>query len=225
MTFTRTEMLFSSFLGALDRATGFAKDGGPQTAARVFGHRKSVAQSVSRYLPDQSFGLDVGAGDGSLSRHFNDLEHKLLPLDPYLQSGIRGVAARGEKLPFSDGTFAFVTAVYALHHCDNPDLVLDEICRILTPNGILGVLEEHPRYRGQEFIMQANEYRTNSILHGKARSGKYLASRSHFYEQEDLKSKLQTCGMKLVEEVEYPSLSRIRTLYKSRKILGIYRKL
>jgi len=58
------------------------------------------------------------------------------------------VEADAQNLPFEDGTFDVVTASYGVRNL--PDLVkgLQEMCRVVSPGGQVGILEfGHPRNR------------------------------------------------------------------------------
>jgi SAM-dependent methyltransferase len=51
--------------------------------------------------------------------------------------GIPFVLARGERLPFDDGSFDGVTSSNVLEHARDPWGMLDELLRVLRPGGVL----------------------------------------------------------------------------------------
>jgi len=84
------------------------------------------------------FVLDVGCGSGAA---FENPAFKncpvLLGIDPsdglIQKARSRGAdvaVAKGEWLPFRDHTFDLVVSLTAIHHCSEPDLVLQEILRV-----------------------------------------------------------------------------------------------
>ncbi len=63
-----------------------------------------------------------------------------------------------QKYPFEDNTFDIITMKMVLHHVDNVDFLMSEITRILTPNGVL-IIIEHDSFT---FV----DYMLNDIEHG-----------------------------------------------------------
>lgn len=96
--------------------------------------------------------LDTGAGTGAVTLPLQELtgeEGFVVALDPsagMLQEGrSRGVRTQvrgvGEKLPFPDDTFDFVTMGYALRHVGDLADAFAEYRRVLKPGGKVVVLE------------------------------------------------------------------------------------
>lgn len=80
----------------------------------------------------QVLGLDPSAG------MLHEASHLALPL-------VRGL---GEKLPFPDATFDFVSMGFALRHVADLDALFCEMRRVLKPAGVACVLEiTYPRRR------------------------------------------------------------------------------
>ena len=96
--------------------------------------------------------LDVGTGTGLLAREIVRLlgpSGRVVGLDPswnMMAAGrgelnLRLVQGLGERLPFADGCFDFVTMGYALRHVPDLDQAFKEYSRVLKPGGRLLVLE------------------------------------------------------------------------------------
>lgn len=89
-------------------------------------------------------GLDLGTGPGfvavEIARQRTDLQMVGLDLAAHmvekgLHEAARWLQADGHCLPFASGSLDLVISSFALHHWDNPLRVLNEIARVLAPNG------------------------------------------------------------------------------------------
>jgi demethylmenaquinone methyltransferase/2-methoxy-6-polyprenyl-1,4-benzoquinol methylase len=96
--------------------------------------------------------LDVGTGTGLLGReivHLVGSSGRVIGLDPswnMMAAGrgelsLRFVQGLGERLPFPDARFDFVTMGYALRHVPDLDRTFEEYRRVLKPGGRLLLLE------------------------------------------------------------------------------------
>jgi len=96
--------------------------------------------------------LEVGCGSGNLWKEINLLNYsfKRLILSDFSFGMLYGFRQNNKKseiekfstndvqfLPFPDKTFDLIIANHMLYHVPDIDLALSEICRVLTPNGIL----------------------------------------------------------------------------------------
>lgn len=91
--------------------------------------------------------LDAGCGTGNLARSL--LSEGIPPaavtlLDPSQKMlaqcadlAVPKVQGRLEALPFTDSAFDIVTCVWALETTAEPDLALNELCRVVRPGGVL----------------------------------------------------------------------------------------
>jgi len=94
--------------------------------------------------------LDLGCGAGTYVRFLADLGHQVVGLDYSLPSLSRALAADPKKtghyvegeaysLPFRDECFDFVVSIGVFQTLGNPKRALDEMVRVLRPNGLLVV--------------------------------------------------------------------------------------
>ena len=83
--------------------------------------------------------LDLACGEGRLSENFLD-RHSLLSFDhspTMLQKAPRPKArGDGSRLPFSDGCFGSVAALWCLYHFDDVIEVLRDVKRVLRTGGL-----------------------------------------------------------------------------------------
>lgn len=114
-------------------------------------HRRTLASVLSQQV-SRGRGLDLGTGPGhvALEIAWRQPELRMVGLDlaahmvmrARQQAGRTGLNGRiawpqgdGHALPFADGSFDLVVSSMALHHWDDPSRVLDEIARVLKPDG------------------------------------------------------------------------------------------
>ena len=93
--------------------------------------------------------LDVGCGGGLLAEEFARLGCDVNGIDPSAKSvqvarehaGMSGLTIRycraaGESIPFHDHAFDIVYCCDVLEHVENPEQVIGEISRVLSPGGL-----------------------------------------------------------------------------------------
>jgi SAM-dependent methyltransferase len=102
--------------------------------------------------------LDVGCGGGAMARAVSRERPDLRVHGVDLSRGAVGFAARegegvcfavgdAQRLPYGDAVFDAVSLFDVLEHVDEPERVLDEVARVLRPDGLLHValpLEAQP---------------------------------------------------------------------------------
>lgn len=88
--------------------------------------------SFAEFIPPSSTVLDIGAGEGFVALELSRAGHRveLVDVAPYNRTELPFRLYDGRKLPFDSGTFDIGVLSYVLHHCDYPDVVLDEACRV-----------------------------------------------------------------------------------------------
>jgi SAM-dependent methyltransferase len=108
-------------------------------------------QAIAELLgPSAGSALEIGCGDGRLTRELVDLSGSLAALDPEIPSildavkavpeGVSFLAGSGEELPFADNCLDTVLFTLSLHHQD-PVKALGEARRVLKEDGRILVLE------------------------------------------------------------------------------------
>jgi SAM-dependent methyltransferase len=82
--------------------------------------------------------LDLGCGVGHSFHLLAPRETVGVDIDPGALAGQERetVVADMRELPFPDGSFASVLSVQSLEHVPDPDRVVDEVCRVLSEDGV-----------------------------------------------------------------------------------------
>ncbi|MBT4174353.1 class I SAM-dependent methyltransferase [archaeon] len=84
---------------------------------------------IKKHFKFQGKILDIGAGTGIISKHFENVT-SVDPAEELLkQAKGKTVVAKAEKLPFPNNSFDTVVSLTALHHCDI-DKAIKEIKRV-----------------------------------------------------------------------------------------------
>jgi SAM-dependent methyltransferase len=104
--------------------------------------------------------LDLGCGEGRLSRDLRNLGHDIVGLDasPTMVAaareadpGIEVVLADAAGLPFDDGAFDCVIAFMSLQDVDDYTSAIAEAARVLEPGGRFCIAIVHPLNSAGEF--------------------------------------------------------------------------
>jgi SAM-dependent methyltransferase len=99
-------------------------------------------------LPKRATILELGCGAGTYVRYLAGLGHSVVGVDyalatlrraleAYEGRGAHYVAANGYALPFGPGSFDMVVCIGVLQAVSRPGCLLDEVGRILRPQGII----------------------------------------------------------------------------------------
>ncbi|MGZ4389068.1 MAG: class I SAM-dependent methyltransferase [Gaiellaceae bacterium] len=130
--------------------------------------------------------LEIGCGGGLLLRdalatgaRATGLDHseEMIELARGRAPAADVVLARAEELPFEDGTFTAVAMSIVFFFLDDPVPVLRECRRVLRPGGHVAVYTTAPELRGTPAAPEP------------------LASRGHFYSDEELAALARSAGL------------------------------
>ncbi len=123
-------------------------------------YSEEIIPLVTEVFADRHRVLDLGCGEGQIARalHQTSSTMEIIGLDPSIvqlanarsrsSESIRFVQGAAERIPFSDGAFDGVICCLAIEHCEDVDLVLEEVARVSSTNGAFFLLINHPLYQG-----------------------------------------------------------------------------
>lgn len=97
--------------------------------------------------------LDAGAGEGRFKAYFAHTRYTAVDLavgDAAWDYGQINVLADLEKLPFADGGYDAVVCTQVLEHVKRPQIVLQELARVLRPGGELYLTAPQSWYEHQQ---------------------------------------------------------------------------
>jgi ubiquinone/menaquinone biosynthesis C-methylase UbiE len=108
----------------------------------VVSRRARVLSSVlAEYLSQRADVLDVGCGDGMISRLVQktrpDISIRGIDVVPRPQTYIQVDLFDGKQIPFPDSAFDTVVLVDVLHHTTDPRVLLDECSRVSKGNVLI----------------------------------------------------------------------------------------
>ena len=107
---------------------------------------ESELLAIKRFFPRRGKGLEIGVGTGKFALPLGikvGVEPAKAMAVIARQRGIEVHEAVAENLPFENGTFDFVLMVTVLCFLRNPQTAIEEIARVLKPDGslIIGMID------------------------------------------------------------------------------------
>ncbi len=128
----------------------------------VFGRRVRVlAAHLATAIPSRGEVLDLGCGDGSVAAALMQLrpDLRIEGVDVMIrpQTRLPVTLYDGQRLPFADKSFDFVTIVDVLHHAREPGAILGEAARVarqgvVVKDHLLAGLLAEPTLRFMDWV-------------------------------------------------------------------------
>jgi SAM-dependent methyltransferase len=115
-------------------------------------YEEQILPIAARELAGSQRVLDVGCGDGQVSRLAAKLGAQVVGIDPTWncvsvaneRGGAAFARAGAAQLPFADGTFDAVVACLVFEHIRDVDAAIAEVARVLQPGGRFCFFLNHP---------------------------------------------------------------------------------
>ncbi len=169
-----------------------------------------MAAYLKRCLPGELSILDLGAGNGWMSRHLAEAGHQVCAIDINMDDGdglptarvyfdrlpIRFPRAEAEmaNLPLQDAQFDAVIANASLHYLENPRAAIAEAARVLKPDGAFIVLDS-PFYADPS----AGERMIADLKAAYQRYNLPAVAAGSYFNYDDFSAKLAAAGFAQVE--------------------------
>jgi ubiquinone/menaquinone biosynthesis C-methylase UbiE len=135
--------------------------------------------------------LDVGGNTGKTAQFFSqncnvfvlEPDHKAVEYGKRYRPNIKFIEGFAENIPLPDKYFDKVLASASFHHFSDQDKALEEMKRVLKPDGKIVIMEFDPKTTRGKIIKTIE-----SLLH----------MGSYFYEPHQLKKKVEDHGLKVL---------------------------
>ena len=171
----------------------------------LFAIERATVQALT--LPFEEPGLEIGVGPGRFAEKLGSsfgIDPANAPLHLAKERGINVCQAVGEKLPFADASFGRVSLFFTLCFVQDPEVLLQECYRVLTPTGHLllgfvpagsswGQALQAKKDKGHPFYEHATFYTVEECDTLISEAGFTVAdSRSGLYQQPDAVVELES---------------------------------
>lgn len=122
----------------------------------IYNNPLRVSEYYFRYVGNWHTMLDLGCGDAIFSAPLSDKIKDIYCVDPSLIAlerifrrkldNLYPILATGDKLPFPSNFFDGVFSIFVIEHIKNPKKILNEIHRVLKPDGELVISTDSKYY-------------------------------------------------------------------------------
>lgn len=165
--------------------------------------------------------LEIGCGEGRVTRDLRDRGHEVTALDSsptLLRHAARSdprsryLVARGEALPFPGTTFGVVVAYNSIMDVDDMVLTVSECARVLVPGGRLCICVTHPindsgRWHGTEpdapFVIEGTYFGRRRMDETFERDGLRMTFHGWLYPLQAYTAALEDAGL-VIERLREP---------------------
>jgi SAM-dependent methyltransferase len=168
--------------------------------------------------------VDLGCGEGRLTRHLKSLGHQVIGIDaaPSLVAAARAsdpaitvLRADAASLPLADKCADLVIAFMSLHDMDAMPDAIGEVARIIRPGGRFCAAIVHPinsagKFEGSAanapFIIRGDYLKSFAYADAVEREGRSMTFHSHHWSLEGYFSTLEAGGfvVEALREAEIP---------------------
>ena len=117
---------------------------------------------------------------------------------------VKNLCREYNNLPFEDETFDLVTMGFGLRNIENANLAIDEVIRVLKPDGIFMHLDFSKTNPAGDFIFDMFVPFLVHVFYNNTVPYEYLVkSKQEYFNPQELVDKFQTRGLKYVTQNFY----------------------
>jgi len=130
-----------------NRVKGLKRRSNRARRRRRVGRAYDMALEIAQVIPPNSRVLDVGCGRGFIAHHLSAmLGAPVIGIDvgAAAEAAIDYRQFDGQDFPLADESVDAVLFCYVLHHMQNLDVVMNELRRVLSDDGLAVVYEDIP---------------------------------------------------------------------------------
>ncbi len=173
--------------------------------------KKQAINDLPDIIPDAKI-LDLCTGTGDLAYFLKsrgrvtgvDFSEKMLVRARLKVPEAEFIQCDCTNLPFEDETFDLVTMGFGLRNIENANLAIDEVIRVLKPDGIFMHLDFSKTNPAGDFIFDMFVPFLVHVFYNNTVPYEYLVkSKQEYFNPQELVDKFQTRGLKYVTQNFY----------------------
>jgi ubiquinone/menaquinone biosynthesis C-methylase UbiE len=161
--------------------------------------------------------LHVGNGLGYASALIKEKNENVTSLDVEINPDTINkedvILYEGERIPFGDASFDAVLCDYVIHHTPSPEKFIDELKRVIVPNGLLIVVEQtHENY------FQYYKTVRNCRKQNKQSGQKVTIYWKSYFNRKKIRSFFLSHGLEILDTISEQRKSGFTEMFALRKI-------
>ncbi len=160
---SKDDVELESSLKALIRDAGLNE----RVQEKLVDRAEKIYSQISDFVVGKS-AYDIGAGDGKVGKAIQERQGRdviLVDVIDYNQTDLPLETYNGAELPMADKSADTSLLLTVLHHCDEPEKVLDETIRITKPDGRIILIESVYTSEQDRKLQTFLDWFYNRVLH------------------------------------------------------------
>jgi len=176
---------------------------------RMGDYRRFLAETLLRVLQHRQDARSLILGCGDLP-----IDGDALRTDMNRTAAGVQVVLNAASLPFEDGMFDAIIATEVIEHVPKPHRFMDEVCRVLKPNGILLLTTPNAAHLLSRLAMITGAFIEDRTMHQDS------VDHLHFFDRDYLLRQLKQRFASVLEAHRYLTLPGFRYI-ETKRLLGL----